>query len=500
MGNCVKVEKKSYIPTYSFRPQQGCNGDGGFVTSYVPKSYALEKDDEPLVPMQPIPPDRPPYVITAALSFGWDCFKPKKNEHHSVPCAVVITAPDQPAEQRVGVDIICVIDISGSMSGEKLDMVKRTLNFMIAQLSEIDRICIVSFNNSATKLMPLTVMNNKGKSLAATVTNYLNAGGGTNIIEGLRYALTIALMRNLVNYTIDILLLSDGEDNEQSSSLYRARDCFASFDQYNMSYAVHTFGYGHEHDSELLGEIAHIKNGSFHFIEEPEDIRHSFSHCLGEILSVVARDVKVSLAVQPCPIPFSIGKVHSECGTINFRLPNITCGSSKEAVFILEFPPCKLDISNCTITPVSALITFQTVLTGEIINMERALSIVINTGAKNAELYKGVMLHFYRSRGAEILKNAGILGEQGRFDEAMDELELGIKELKKSEYHNDPMIKLLLKDLDRSKHKVKHEGNWSRGGHAHFRHLHHAHWAKRGDDLYLNDMQKKIKANSQNYF
>ena len=505
MGNCVKAPKDpygggSYQNNMSNYPQSNYGGDGYNAVSYVPKPYPLEKDDEVLAPLLNSNPNRPPYAITAALSFGWDSFQPKKGMHNSVPCALVLTAPDQPAEDRVGVDIVCVIDISGSMSGEKIEMVTKTLNFMIAQLSEIDRLCIIEFNNRAQKLMPLTVMNNKGKAFASTVANHLVAGGGTNIVEGLRYALTVALMRNMVNYTIDILLLSDGEDNDQASSLYRMRDCFASFDQYNISYAVHTFGYGHEHDSELLGEIAHIHNGSFHFVEEPRDISDSFSHCLGEILSVVGRDVRVSLLVQPCPIPFSIGKVHSECGTINFRLPNICCGTTKEAVFILEFPPCNIDMDKCTITPVSALVTYQMVLTGECINQEIFLSIEMNIGAKSVEIYKGVMLHFYRSRGAEILKNTGILGEQGQFEEARYELENGIKELKKSEYHNDPMIKLLIKDLERSRNKVKHQESWERGGHAHFRFLHHAHWAKRGDDLYLNNMQKKIKATSRNYF
>ena len=384
------------------------------------------------------------------------------------------------------------------MSGEKLFMVKKTLDFMIYQLTNKDRLCIISFSQNAKKLMPLTVMNNKGKAFASTVLNYLIAFGTTNIIEGLRYALTVALMRNMLNYTIDILLLSDGEDDDKASSLYRARECFAYFDQYNISYAVHTFGYGHEHDSKLLGDIAHIHNGTFHFVEEPEDICNSFSHCLGEILSVIARNVRVSLVLQSCPILFSIGKVHSECGTVNFRLPNISCGTTKEAIFMLDFPPCNLKINNCTITPVVALVSFQMVHTGKLINKEAALKIEINNSLKDLEVYKGVMLHFYRVRAAEMLKNVGVLGELSRYEEARYELENGIKELKKSEYYNDPMIKLLIKDLERSKHKVKHQESWNRGGHAHFRHLHHAHWAKRGDDLYLNKVQKQIKAQSLN--
>ena len=404
---------------------------------------------------------------------------------------------------RAGVDIICVIDVSGSMEeDEKLIMVKRTLNFLIAQLSESDRLCIISFNNSATKLMPLTVMNNRGKAFAATVTNYLVANGGTNIVEGLKYALTVALMRNILNYTIDVLILSDGVDNHQESSLYRARDCFMSFDQYNMSYAVHAFGYGHHHDSELLGEIAHIRNGGFYYVEEPEDIRHAFSHCLGEILSVVARDIRVSLVVQPCPIPFHISKIHSECGTVNFRLPNVSSGTTKEAVFVLSFPPCRISLSDCRITPVKAYVSFVMVNTGEIINTERDLSIEISNNSRNVELYKGVMLHFYRVKTAEILKNAGELGSQHRFQEARALIDHGIHDLKKSEYHSDPLVKVLIRDLENSKHKIRDRDAWHRGGHAHFRHVHHGHWAKRGEkhDLYLNERQKQVKNQSQNYF
>ena len=468
---------------------------------YVPRAYPLEKDDEPLVPLQFSYQDRPPYVIDSVLSFAWSSFKPK-NDHHDIPCALILNAPEQPLEQRAGVDIVCIIDVSGSMEEDnKLILVKKTLTFLISQLTAIDRLCIISFNNSATKLMPLTVMNNNGKAFASNVAQYLTPGGGTNIVDGLRFGLSVALMRNMINYTIDLLILSDGVDNNQMSSLYRARDCFASFDQYNMSYAVHAFGYGHEHDSELLGEIAHIKNGGFYYVEEAIDIQHAFSHCLGEILSVVARDVRVALVMQPSPIPFSITKVHSECGTVNFRLPNIASGTSQEAIFVLSFPPCRIAMSDCRITPIKAYVSYVMVQTGEYVNVERELSIEISTRS-NIEFYKGVMLHFYRVKTAEILKFAGELGAQHRFDEAKALLDRGIHDLKKSEYHSDPLVKILIRDLDNSRHKLKDHHSWRRGGHAHFRHIHHGHWAKRGEknDLYMNARQKDMRLQSRNYF
>ena len=426
-----------------------------------------------------------------------------KNDHQDIPCAMILNAPDLPLTQRLGVDIICVVDVSGSMQEDnKLLLVKRTLHFLISQLTEVDRICIISFNNYAKKLMPLSVMNNKGKAFAATVVDYLTPGGGTNIVDGLKYGLTVAQMRNMLNYTVDILILSDGVDNNQSSALYRSRDCFASFDQFNMSYAVHAFGYGHEHDSELLGDIAHLSNGGFYYVEEPSDIRHSFAYCLGEILSVVARDIKVSLQVQPCPLPISIGRVYSECTTSNFRMPNIASGTTKEAVFILAIPPSRISVPNCTITPIKAYVSFVIVSTGELVSFERELTITIMNNKSNVEVFRGVMVHFLRVKGADALKQAGDLGMQGYYDEAREVLNQAMYILKKSEFSRDPMIKTLINDLDRSKHKLKHSDAWRRGGHAHFRHLHHGHWAKRGEqnDMYMNLRQKDLRAQAQRFF
>ena len=493
---------RTFEPNYlEFQAQLG-SPDYYDRSQYVVTAYPLEKDDEPIPPILYANPDRSPYVIDVSLSYAWGSFVPK-NDHQDIPCALILNAPDLPLEQRLGVDIICIIDVSGSMQEDnKLLLVKKTLIFLIAQLSEVDRLCIISFSNNSKKLMPLTVMSMKGKSYAATVVQYLSPGGGTNLVEGLKYGLTVALMRNMINYSLDIMILSDGVDNNQDTALYRSRDCFNSFNQYNISYAIHAFGYGHEHDSELLGDVAHISNGGFYFVESPDDIRHSFAYCLGEILSVVARDLKVSLQVQPCQIPFSIGKVYSECTTSNFRMPNLASGSSKEAVFVLAFPPTRLQVADCTITPIKAQVSFVVASTGELVNVEKELSIDILNSSKNIQVFKGVMIHFLRVKGADALKQAGDLGAQGYYDDAVDVLHQAMQDLKKSEFHNEPIIKTLINDLERSKNKVKHSEAWKRGGHAHFRHLHHGHWAKRGEqnDQYMNLRQKDLRVKAQRYF
>ena len=68
-------------------------------------------------------------ALTAAAEFA--CYPPTTEQ----PCWAVasIKAPFYEPTSRAPVDIVAVIDKSGSMRGEKLELVKKTLNFVIEQ-------------------------------------------------------------------------------------------------------------------------------------------------------------------------------------------------------------------------------------------------------------------------------------------------------------------------------------------------------------------------------
>ncbi len=50
---------------------------------------------------------------------------------------------------RVPIDLVCVVDQSRSMSGEKMILLKETLVYIAEQLNEFDRFGIVSFDTRA---------------------------------------------------------------------------------------------------------------------------------------------------------------------------------------------------------------------------------------------------------------------------------------------------------------------------------------------------------------
>ena len=156
----------------------------------------------------------------------------------------------------VAVDLVAVLDISGSMSGAKIDLLKDAVRFVVRELTERDRLSLIVFNSAATKLTPLTVMTGAGKEKLCAIVDGIAAGGGTMIGHGLEYALKTLQGRRHPNNVPSILLLSDGQDGAPAG--VRAME---------IPYVVHTFGFGKDHDAGLLSDVAEKTHGTFCFVE-----------------------------------------------------------------------------------------------------------------------------------------------------------------------------------------------------------------------------------------
>jgi Mg-chelatase subunit ChlD len=202
--------------------------------------------------------------------------------NENTPFVINLLAPEskEQEEKRVSADLICVIDISGSMGGEKISLVKESLKILVDMMDQKDRIALVLFESQAKLLYDIDYLTPKNKTKVKDLINNIYAGGGTNIASGLEIAVEI-LKKQKENKTIEegrsssIILLSDGQDNNMDDT--QLGDKLKSLTKgEGLSFTLNTFGYGYDHDPKIMNKLANLRDGSFFVVEDYNKVGEYF--------------------------------------------------------------------------------------------------------------------------------------------------------------------------------------------------------------------------------
>ncbi|KAM0829994.1 hypothetical protein ACQ4PT_066511 [Festuca glaucescens] len=200
----------------------------------------------------------------------------KGTAHENFAVLVNAKAPSAAASEaaRAPLDLVMVLNISGSMRGHKLELLKRAMGFVINNLEPADRISVVSFSDQASRLIRLVRMSDQGKADAKRAVQSLVAHGGTNIGEGLCVAAQVLDDRRHRNAVASIMLLSNGQDaftegrNHAANYINLVPSSLTYNGSGNRTPVVHTFGFGADHDAAAMHTIAESTGGTFSFVED----------------------------------------------------------------------------------------------------------------------------------------------------------------------------------------------------------------------------------------
>ncbi|CAA0815061.1 Zinc finger (C3HC4-type RING finger) family protein [Striga hermonthica] len=222
---------------------------------------------------------------------------------------------------RAPVDLVTVLDVSGSMAGTKLALLKRAMGFVIQNLGPSDRLSVISFSSTARRLFPLRRMTENGRQEALQAVNSLTSNGGTNIAEGLRKATKVLTECKSRNPIGSIILLSDGQDtytNRAPPTAIAPRSDYQSIinGASTSRVPIHVFGFGSDHDADSMHLISENSGGTFSFIEAESVIQDAFAQCIGGLLSVVVQELTVEV----------------ECVDPTVRLVSVKSGSYKTSL------------------------------------------------------------------------------------------------------------------------------------------------------------------------
>ncbi len=350
----------------------------------------------------------------------------------------VVAEINTPAsEQHVPVDLVVVVDSSGSMDdAKKMPLVKETLLRALPLLREDDRMGIVAFSDDAKVVWPLSTQ----RAMTAAAIGQLTPLGATNLGAGLSAALDM-LKETRAGATRAMMVLTDGHTNRGVQTL---EELLAMIKERGVPCIIHTFGYGADHDVSMLKNIADANRGSYFFVEKPHEVGELFGVALGSIQSAWAEDVKLEFMPGGWnAITRVLGKhtsVTQNGASWIVDMGSLLAEQTRRVVFevTLASQPAGAFDAMLSYTPVHGK---RKTVAAHVVS-ERAV------GLELATINEAVEVEVQRARASEIFARADELARRDARKEARDVLSAFLKEIEASPAR--PRLSDLMADVKRA--------------------------------------------------
>lgn len=206
---------------------------------------------------------------------------------------VRVSAGGLPSAKRPPLDLVIVLDTSGSMAGEPIAAARAAAADLIARLGPDDRVGVVAFDSRARVVLPTVRLSPVARVWAQMAIRRLEAHGTTDLAGGLALGLQLIEAGRQPDSVDRIVLVSDGVPNDEAalpSLIAQARQARVS---------VTTLGLGVEFDEALLGVVALDTGGAYHFVDEPATVATVFDEEIVRMRQAIARNVVVTLSPGP---------------------------------------------------------------------------------------------------------------------------------------------------------------------------------------------------------
>jgi Ca-activated chloride channel homolog len=193
--------------------------------------------------------------------------------------------PTAQSGPRMPVEMLYMIDVSGSMAGTSIEQARAALLQALDRLTPNDRFGILAFNNGYHEFAPDPLPASANNVAAARqYVQHLEAGGGTEMLPAL-----IHLMRNPQNsaYQRHIIPMTDGDLGNEEEIFTALRSDLGNA-------RLYTVAVGSAPNLFLATKMAQFGRGTFTHIADINEIREQMARLLDSIESPVLTDVKLS--------------------------------------------------------------------------------------------------------------------------------------------------------------------------------------------------------------
>jgi Ca-activated chloride channel family protein len=202
--------------------------------------------------------------------------------------ALLTLSPPAIAPRETPRDITLVLDVSGSMSGKKIQQAREAGKQLLGTLSPRDRFRLIDFASDVRTFRDEPVFATRDNIAAAErYLDRLRAEGSTNISGALEEALSVPTDNGRLPL---ILFVTDGEPTVGERNPERiAAQAAAERGRRR----VFTFGVGADLNVALLERLALEGRGTAHFVRPDESVERAVSVVASRLTSPVATDLRV---------------------------------------------------------------------------------------------------------------------------------------------------------------------------------------------------------------
>ncbi|CAL5389423.1 unnamed protein product [Camellia sinensis] len=407
-------------------------------------------DDESIVASQDVSAEKPTAILARKTKVTIIKKTTAPLEESKFKVMPELTGAESGSD-RSGVDLVTVLDVNNSMKGEKLEKMKISMLFMIKELSSIDRLSVVTFNEGSHRLWPLRQITENSQGEIENLVNALVANGNTNISAGLQMGFKVLNDRRLTSgRTVGITLMSDGEQNVGGDA---AQVLVGNV-------PVYTFGFGADHNPWVLNAIAnHSLGGTLSNVSNQNNLSIAFSQCLVGLLTMVVQDLKLTITkIESTIVKVSAGNYPQSkddaVGSMTVSFGDLYNKEGRKVIVDLLLPaassPASSNILNITYTYSSG---------GKLFEASPIIATVRRTGGGKEEGEpegEEVMMEESHLRTTQMIKKSRIMADDKKLDGALKKL-VEAQSLQENMVNDEsnPLIGMLKSELQQMSRLMK---------------------------------------------